>query len=115
MVFSDKIVLNSHLKLIIVDLKQINYVEADGAYSLYHLVDGKKERSSKSIHSQKDLSNHKHLIKISRSLIINVDNIQEVLKEKEEGILIFRDKTILHLSKLICNRLIQHLTGKDSN
>lgn len=63
---------------------EILYVEADGVYSIIHLVNGKEIVVSQNIGKIEKQFNNKSLIKIHRSVIVNANYIFEINRGKKE-------------------------------
>ena len=102
----DKIIINTHEKVSIIDLQDINYLEAKGAYTIFAIKNGRKAKASKNLNHYSNLIKNDSLVKIERGLMLNINNLSEILKESNQSVIVFKDNTELVLSKPLSLRLL---------
>lgn len=79
-------------------LSDIEYLEAEGAYTHFHLAKGKNILVSKNLkHFENILCSLENFAKINRSYIVNLNAIKSYRKE-ERGILILKNETAIKIS-----------------
>ncbi len=105
----DKLIINTQEKVTIVDLDDINYLEAKGAYTLFAIKNGRKAKASKNLNYFSNQIKNVNLIKIERGLILNINNLKEIIKEVNQSVVLFNDNTELKLSKSLSLRLMNVL------
>ena len=70
------------------DQNDIQWIEADGRYSIYHMANGKRVMSSKNLGEiEKELSGFSNFFRIQRSEIINLDHVERISKKQKLAIL----------------------------
>lgn len=103
---NDILKINTHKKTMFLKFKDINFIEAKGAYSLIYTNDGNEFKCSKNILNVSKMINDERFIRISRSLIVNVSNIGSINKhEKNESSLEFKSGSRV----LVSNNIRKHL------
>lgn len=102
----DKIIINTHQKVSIVNLDDINYLEAKGAYTIFAIKNGEKAKASKNLSYYSNQIKSASLIKLERGLILNLNNLKEIVKNVNQSIVLFNDNTELTLSKSMSLRLM---------
>ncbi len=115
--FSNKLLINKQDRAIILNIDDILYIEAEGPYSNFFMVDKSMVKSSKSLgYYLKLLTDKKNLIKINRSYVVNFDHIKEVIKDVSgDGILVLSNKQQVEFSNNSKSRLIQGIQEIMSN
>lgn len=79
-----KIAIKSKHSISLLNLRDIDYVMANGSYSLFILKGGEKYLSSEGLYYyEKLLSNSEIFIKVHRSYIVNFNNVTVIRKLKE--------------------------------
>lgn len=112
----DRIIVNRHDKAYLLELDNIHYFDADGPYTTIMTAGGRKISSSKALGYYKDLLESKrNFVLLNRSTIINIQNIQEIVKEEGDGTVIMKDGSRIDISRLSKNRLLQILTELQGN
>ncbi|MBL7813218.1 MAG: LytTR family transcriptional regulator [Bacteroidetes bacterium] len=81
----DKLLINRHDCLFVVDVPDINWVEALGSYSVLHCRGGEEIRVSVPIGVLAAQLDETVFCRLSRSMILNTDAIRTVRKEQQEG------------------------------
>lgn len=91
--FPKRIYINTQKQILIFDLSDILYLEAEGSYTNFHLENGKVVISGKNLkhYSQQVLLNP-DFIKIHRSYIINQTHLQSIDKKRLEMTFRFKNK-----------------------
>jgi two-component system, LytTR family, response regulator len=84
--------------LLFVELADIIYLAAEGAYTQIYLTTGKKILVSKNIKSFEDSLNHPHFFRVHRSYIINLNRVKQYLRQ-EGGIIIMDNGAEVDVSK----------------
>lgn len=107
-ILNQRIMVNRHDKTIIINFNDIKYIEADAACSIIY-YENKKASSTKRFNHYEDLLPQNLFIKIHRSCLVNVNYIQEVIKQDGVGYLILKDDTKLELSKSKKDELVNKL------
>lgn len=107
--FNDKLLINKQDRAVIINIDEILYIEAEGPYSNFFLVDKTTVKSSKSLgYYLKLLADKRNLIKINRSYVVNFDHIKEVVKDGSgEGILVLSNQQRVEFSNNSKSRLLQ--------
>jgi two-component system LytT family response regulator len=104
------ILINTHEKVALININIINYVEAEGAYTSIYTSDFNNVKCSKNINNVSKLLNSSDIVRLSRSLIVNISNIEEIRKFNTYCIVYFKNKANIELSKNLSNRLINYLS-----
>lgn len=97
--FLERIVVKDRHKIHIISVDQVRYIESMDDYVLIYTREGRyvKQKTMKYMESSLD---PKNFIRIHRSYIVMVDEINEIQQyEKESYIVILKDKTKLKVSK----------------
>lgn len=102
----EKIVINTHKKVVLVDVNEINYLEALGAYTIVSLTKARKIKVSKNITTLSKYLTGENFIRTSRHNAINLNNITEITKEKDKAIVHFDNKSKLEISKRLFSKLL---------
>jgi two-component system LytT family response regulator len=104
----NKLLINKHDRALIVDYKEILYLEADGPYTIFHLLDKTSIKSSKSLgYYMKLLAKKQNFIKTSRSYLVNFDHIRELTKaDSGSGVLVLSNRQEIQFSNNTKNRLL---------
>lgn len=105
----EKILINTHEKISIIDVQDINYLEAKGAYTVFVLINGVILKASKNLSHFTSHITCPNLLRLERGTIINIHNLKEIIKERLHCKIVFKDKTELKLSKNISQRLFNIL------
>ena len=112
----DRIVVNRHDKAYLLELDSILHFTADGAYTQIFISGDKRISSSKPLGYYRDLlENKKNFAYLNRSLIVNIQNIKEIVKEEGEGTVILKDNSRLEVSRASKNKLMQILNDLQSH
>lgn len=105
----EKIIINTHEKVSIINIDDINYLEAKGAYTNFVLQNGVRIKASKNLNYFNSHVLSPKMLKIERGVVININNIKEISKEKLYSKIFFYDNSELKLSKNIAQRLFNVL------
>lgn len=110
--YASKLLINKIDKAVILDTKEIFYLEADGPYTTFHLSDGSQIKSSKSMgYYSKILADSQTFIKVNRSISLNFDHIIEIEKsDNNEGTVVLSNGKRIEISASMKNRLLQNIT-----
>ncbi len=112
----DRIIVNRHDKAYLLELENIHYFDADGPYTTIMTAGGRKISSSKALGYYKELlESKKNFVLLNRSVIINIQNIKEIVKEEGDGTVIMKDGSKMDISRLSKNRLLQILYELQGN
>ncbi len=112
----DRIIVNRHDKAYLLELENIHYFDADGPYTTIMTSGGRKISSSKALGYYKTLLEPKrNFVLLNRSVIINIQNIKEILKDDGDGTVIMKDGSKIDISRLSKNRLLQILNELQGN
>jgi DNA-binding LytR/AlgR family response regulator len=90
-------------------IEEMNCLEADGSYTKFYMANIEEPiRTSRNIKYYNSwYSAQDKIVRISRSLIINVKNIREIKKQPNgSGLIIFRDESHYRVSSMIRKRLV---------
>lgn len=116
MVNFDRIIVNRHDKAYLLELDSILYFTADGPYTNINITGDKRISSSKPLGYYRDLLMGKNnFVAINRSIILNIQNIKEIVKDDGEGTLIMKDGSRFEVSRASKNRLMQILYELQGN
>jgi two-component system LytT family response regulator len=96
--FIQKIALPVAEGLLFVELADIIYLAAEGAYTQIYLTSGKKILVSKNIKSFEESLVHPHFFRVHRSYIINLNRVKQYLRQ-EGGIIIMDNGAEVDVSK----------------
>jgi len=97
--FLDRVVVKDRHKIHIIPVDNIRYVESMDDYVMIYTSEG-RHMKQKTMHYFEDTLNPKEFVRIHRSYIIKVSEINEIQQyEKESYIVILHDKTKLKVSK----------------
>lgn len=112
----DRIIVNRHDKAYLLELDSILYFTADGAYTNIYVLGDKRISSSRPLGYYRDLLEHKkNFAYLNRSLILNIQNTREIVKEEGEGTVILKDNSRLEVSRASKNKLMQILNELQNN
>lgn len=108
---SGKLFINRQDRAFIVNVDDILFLEAEGPYTIFHMVDKEVIKSSKSLgYYKKVLENKLNLVAVHRSYILNFSHIKEIIKDDDgEGLVIMSNGQNLEFSNVSKNRLIQFI------
>jgi two-component system LytT family response regulator len=84
--------------LLFVEIDEIIYLAAEGAYTQIYLTSGRKILVSKNIKSFEDSFRHPRLLRVHRSYIINLNRVKQYLRQ-EGGIIVMENEAEVDLSK----------------
>jgi two-component system, LytTR family, response regulator len=97
--FLDRVVVKDRHKIHIIPVDHIRYVESMDDYVMIYTTEG-RHMKQKTMHYFEDTLNPKEFVRIHRSYIVKVSEINEIQQyEKESYIVILHDKTKLKVSK----------------
>jgi len=97
--FLDRVVVKDRHKIHIIPVDNIRYVESMDDYVMIYTNEG-RHMKQKTMHYFEDTLNPKEFVRIHRSYIVKVSEINEIQQyEKESYIVILYDKTKLKVSK----------------
>ncbi|MCC6701401.1 MAG: response regulator transcription factor [Fluviicola sp.] len=86
---SKKLAIHTVSSILFLELKEICFLKADGAYTQIHSKDGNKIISSRSLkYFEQTLSDHPNFIRCHKSFIVNVDEITEYVKTDGGSLLV---------------------------
>ncbi len=105
----EKIFINTHKKVVIVDVNEINYLDALGAYTIVCLTKSRNIKVSKNILTFTKMLTSENFIRTNRHNTINLLNITEITKEKDKAIVHFDNKSKLEISKKLYSKLLGHI------
>ncbi|MDP2175825.1 MAG: LytTR family DNA-binding domain-containing protein [Bacteroidota bacterium] len=102
------LIINRQDKAIFIDLNKISKVEADGSCTnLYY--DDKKLSSTKSFKHYDAILPKESFIKIHRSYLVNINFIEEIIKQDGVGYLVLVDGSRIEMSKSKKDELMNRL------
>lgn len=91
--FPKRIYVNTQKQILILQLEEIVYIEAEGSYTNFHLSDGRVIISGKNLKNYSDtVERHPDFVKIHRSYIINQEYLEFINKRKFEMTFLFKNK-----------------------
>jgi two-component system LytT family response regulator len=93
-----RLALNTHEKVIFIQLDEIVRCEANGVYTMFHLTDGRKQMVSKNIQKYEEILVSHGFYRAHRSHIVNIDFVREFVKEGE-GHLVMKDNSKVDVSR----------------
>ena len=112
----DRIIVNRHDKAYLLELENILYFTADGPYTNINIMGDRRISSSKALGYYRDLlDSKKNFAVLNRSIVINIQNIKEILKDEGEGTVIMKDGSKLEISRASKNKLMQVLFDLQGN
>jgi len=95
----DRVVVKDRHKIHIIPVDQIRYIESMDDYVMIYTTEG-RHMKQKTMHYFEDALDSKEFVRIHRSYIVKVSEINEIQQyEKESYIVILHDKTKLKVSK----------------
>jgi len=91
--FPKRIYVNTQKQILVLQLEDIMYIEAEGSYTNFHLLDGSMIISGKNLKNYSDtVERHPDFIKIHRSYIINQNHLLFINKRKFEMTFLFKNR-----------------------
>ena len=97
--FLDRVVVKDRHKIHIIPVDQIRYIESMDDYVMIYTTEG-RHMKQKTMHYFENSLDSKEFVRIHRSYIVKVSQINEIQQyEKESYIVILHDKTKLKVSK----------------
>jgi len=112
------LLLESHKKLffrnvsgiVIIDPEDILYIEADGNYSIFNLINSKSEIVTSLLHKVEEQLPHSSFFRISRSIIINTRFLKRINAKKSQCVLMVNGAEIkCNTSRDRINELIEKM------
>lgn len=104
------IAINSHGKLQFIEIDKVTWIEANGSYSIVNLIDETNLTSSKSLkYFRNILENSAMFIEISRSVLVNMNHITSILREKHKNKIQMSTGELLEISQLNRDRIIEKI------
>lgn len=110
---SSKILINRHDKAYILEPKDIVFIQAFGAYSTIHCLDGMNIDSSKPIAYYEDKLVESKFYRVHRSYLINLDHVKEIEKKDSMGNLLLAGGLKIELAKNQLYKLLAFLAGSE--
>jgi two-component system LytT family response regulator len=86
-------------KIEVISVDSILYVQADGRYSHFHLLDGTQRVASKNIGEYEKILPKEDFLRVHHSYIVNMNYVKSVSKADGSFIELFRGKKTIPLSK----------------
>jgi len=97
--YPKRIYVNTQKQILILQLEHVVYIEAEGSYTNFHLIDGKVIVSGKNLKKYSDqIELNPDFVKIHRSYIINQSHLQSINKKKLEMTFLFKNKKEIKLA-----------------
>lgn len=91
--YPQRIFVNTQKQILILQLNEIVFIEAEGSYTKFNMADGTTLISAKNLKKYEVIViKNPDFIKIHRSYIINQSNLVEINKKKTEMIFLFKNK-----------------------
>jgi two-component system LytT family response regulator len=88
-----RIYVNTQKQILILQLDEVLYIEAEGSYTNFHMLDGKVIVSGKNLKKYSEqVEQNPDFIKIHRSYIINQSHLESINKKKLEMTFLFKNK-----------------------
>ncbi|MFN3908838.1 MAG: LytR/AlgR family response regulator transcription factor [Flavobacterium sp.] len=94
---SQKIALQTGDGVLFLELSQIIYLKADGSYTHFYTIDGKKITISKKLAEFEKLEQMGNFMRIHRSHLINLDQMERYLKQ-DGGTVVMKNGAMLSIS-----------------
>lgn len=94
---SQKIALQTGDGVLFLELSQIIYLKADGSYTHFYTLDGKKITISKKLAEFEKLEQMGNFMRIHRSHLINLDQMERYLKQ-DGGTVVMKNGVMLSIS-----------------
>jgi two-component system, LytTR family, response regulator len=106
---ANKMMINRQDKLHLINIDDILYLEAEGPYTHFHMLNGEQIKSSKSLaHYRRTLEDNSDFFSIHRSYFLNFKHIVAIEKDSNnEGVLIMTNEQKIEFSAGVKNKLIQ--------
>lgn len=108
-----RILVNRHDKAFVLDADKIIYIQAFGAYSTIYAMGYEVIESSKPISYYEAKVDPKKFYRAHRSYLINLDQVKEVVKKDNIGILNLAEGRTIELAKGQLYKLLALLSGND--
>lgn len=106
----NKILIKKLDRISILDLDNVVYFEADRAYTVIYLMNDEPIRSSKPLGIyKKALLLNSNFIEINRSIIINLNHVKNLVKEKDKSLILLGNGGRLKISNRTSYALIQSI------
>jgi two-component system, LytTR family, response regulator len=87
-----KLVLKTSESIFIIDIKDIVRCEADGGYTTFYLIDGRKILVSKNLKEYEDILTEYNFFRPHHSHLLNIDYMQS-FEKRDGGTIIMKDKS----------------------
>ena len=87
-----KLVLKTSESIFIIDIKDIIRCEADGGYTTFYLIDGRKILVSKNLKGYEDILTEYNFFRPHHSHLVNLDYMQS-FEKRDGGTIIMKDKS----------------------
>lgn len=101
-----KILINRHDKTLVLNVKDIMYIAADGPYTYFYTSDNEEIKSSKSLGYYKNLLEpYPQFASVHRSYLINFDKIKEIIKDDKESAVVMENGKVVTFDKASKSRL----------
>lgn len=105
--------INTHSKTLFLKISDIQYLIANGAYTIIHYINNNSIKSSKNLSYYYQLLIEENFIKASRSLIVNRIQIEKINKnENEMSSIIFKDGNKIEISQRIRKQIMNQINLK---
>ncbi|MBS3915517.1 MAG: response regulator transcription factor [Bacteroidetes bacterium] len=109
--YPDKILVNKGNKSIVIEVKDIIYIHASGAYSEINYTNNRNIVSSKPIAFYADLLNPDQMVRTHRSYLINIDHVVSIDKSGNWCKVQLTGGVELEIAKANISKLTQYLKG----
>ncbi|MBK6526399.1 MAG: LytTR family transcriptional regulator, partial [Crocinitomicaceae bacterium] len=82
-----------------IELSEIEFIEADAAYSIIYLINGSRKMVSRNLKYFEDaLCELKSFVKVHRSFIINLNHMNSLRKE-DRGVIVLKSGKEINISR----------------
>jgi len=104
--------LSSMDKIEVVNVDAIVYIQADGRYTHFHLLDGSKKTASKNLGEYEKLLPEEDFVRVHHSYIVNMNYVRNILKSDGYFVKLFKCDDVIPVAKRKQDAIIRYLKLK---
>jgi two-component system LytT family response regulator len=86
-------------KIEVVNIDAIVYIQADGRYTHFHLLDGSKKTASKNLGEYEKILPIEDFVRVHHSYIVNMSYVKSIQKTDGYFVQLFKSDTLIPIAK----------------
>jgi two-component system LytT family response regulator len=99
-------------KIEVLDIDAIVYIQADGRYTHFHLIDGTKKTASKNLGEYEKILPIQNFVRVHHSYIVNMNYVKSIQKTDGYFVQLFKSDKVIPIAKRKQDTIIKFLKLK---